>query len=303
MAGSASGIRLDAEQSIVVDDVFVNYRTRRYAPSTESKVKGIAAAIRRRTNSGEATTTEALRNISFVGYRGDSIGIIGRNGSGKSTLMRVLAGSAIPTKGAVYASSEPVLLGVNAALIASLSGAQNIKLGCLAMGMTEHQIDYKYSSIVEMSGLEDEIHYPMNSYSSGMASRLRFAIAAAIDPEILLIDEALNTGDAQFKNRSKQRMDQIRDQAGTVFIVSHSLSTIRDNCNRCIWLDKGDFVMDGSPEEVTKEYKEFVWRTTEGNADRGMHIRNEVMTRRPRIQMQFVDSGWRSAKGGVNARS
>ncbi|NJC22643.1 teichoic acid transport system ATP-binding protein [Arthrobacter pigmenti] len=299
MDESTNRIEIAHDASIVVDGISVNYRTKRYAPATESRSSGPLSALRKRVNGGKQTINEALRDVSFVGYKGDSIGIIGRNGSGKSTLMRVLAGLTKPSSGSVYAMSDPVLLGVNAALISALSGSQNIRLGCLAMGMTESQIDRKYGQIVEMSGLEDDINHPMKSYSSGMSSRLRFAIAAAVDPEILLIDEALNTGDAQFKERSKNRMDEIRAQAGTVFLVSHSLGTIKANCNRCIWLDKGDFIMDGDTEAVTKEYRNFVWRMTEGNKEYGQKIRAELMHNRPPIQAVVVDRGWRSAKGGA----
>ncbi|UNK47340.1 ABC transporter ATP-binding protein [Arthrobacter sulfonylureivorans] len=296
MAVSASGVRWDAEPSVVVDQVDVHYRTKQDSSPGGLSGPGLLGGIRRRMNHSGNAVKHALHQVSFVGYKGDSIGIVGRNGSGKSTLMRVLAGLTLPTGGAVYAQSQPVLLGVNAALISSLSGAQNIRLGCLAMGMREDEVDSKFASIVDMSGLEDEINHPMNTYSSGMGARLRFAIACAVDPEILLIDEALNTGDAQFKQRSKQRMDVIREQAGTVFLVSHSLGTIKDNCNRCIWLDKGDFVMDGTPEDVTKEYHDFVWRMTEGNKDYGMRIRNEIMSSRPHLQVELLESGWRSAK-------
>lgn len=283
--------------TIVVDDIYVHYRTRRYAPAAEEGMSGgILGSIRNRTGRSVNTKTEALRSISFAANRGDSIGIIGRNGSGKSTLMRVIAGLTVPASGAVYATSDPVLLGVNAALVASLSGAQNIQLGCLAMGMQQSDIDWKYDSIVEMSGLEDEINFPMKSYSSGMSSRLRFAIAAAIDPEILLIDEALNTGDAQFRARSQQRIDVIREQAGTVFLVSHSLETIVESCNRCIWLDKGDFIMDGDPETVTQEYKNFVWRMNKGNPDYGRQIRAELMASRPPVRTKLLERGWRSEK-------
>lgn len=282
------------QPTVVVDDVYVHYRTKRYAAVGESGSRGAFGVLKRGRRSGVNTTTEALRSISFAAYPGDSIGLIGRNGSGKSTLMRVVAGLTTPASGAVYAASEPVLLGVNAALVSSLSGAQNIQLGCLAMGMKPRQIADKFLSIVELSGLEDEINFPMDSYSSGMASRLRFAIAAAIDPEILLIDEALNTGDAQFRERSKQRMDEIRETAGTVFIVSHSLSTIKANCNRCIWIDKGDFIMDGDPEVVTKEYHNFVWRMTEGNPEYGRKVRAELMANRPPVKTKLLESGWRS---------
>jgi teichoic acid transport system ATP-binding protein len=194
-----------AEPTVVVDDISVVYRTKNQSSGRTTSRTSILQNLKRRRPTDNVVLTKALKNISFVAKQGDSIGVIGRNGSGKSTLMRVLAGLIIPDTGNVYASSNPVLLGVNAALINSISGSQNIRLGCLAMGMSHAEIDAKFDAIVEMSGLEDEIHHPMKSYSSGMSARLRFAIAAAVDPEILLIDEALNTGDAQFKERSKKR--------------------------------------------------------------------------------------------------
>ena len=149
-------------------------------------------------------------------------------------------------------------------------------LGCLAMGMDMKQIDAQFDSIVELSGLESAIYLPMKSYSSGMASRLRFAIAAAVNPEILLVDEALNTGDAQFSNRSKARMDELREQAGCVFIVSHSLETIRTMCSRVIWLDKGELIMDGSPDETTRLYQEFSTNLSRGNNFSAARIRDEA---------------------------
>jgi teichoic acid transport system ATP-binding protein len=181
-----------------------------------------------------------------------------------------------PTDGAVFASSTPILLGVNAALVPELSGDQNVVLGCLAMGMDMAQIDEQFDSIVELSGLDSAIYLPMKSYSSGMASRLRFAIAAAVNPEILLVDEALNTGDAQFSNRSKARMAELRAQAGCVFIVSHSLDTIRDMCSRTIWLDKGELIMDGSPEETTGLYQEFSANLSKGNNISAARIKDEA---------------------------
>ncbi|MET3919901.1 ABC transporter ATP-binding protein [Arthrobacter sp. UYEF20] len=210
-------------------------------------------------------TVHALNELSLVVERGESVGIIGRNGSGKSTLVKIISGQSKPTSGAVYASSTPIMLGVNAALVQDLSGDQNVILGCLAMGMSRAEVDEKFSSIVELSGLEKSIHLPMKSYSSGMASRLRFAIAASVDPEILLVDEALNTGDAQFGDRSKLRMDELREQAGCVFVVSHSLDTIKDMCTRVVWLDKGDLIMDGDTDVAVKAYQEFTRHLSKGN--------------------------------------
>ncbi|WDF32140.1 ATP-binding cassette domain-containing protein [Arthrobacter agilis] len=285
-----------AEPTVVVDDITVVYRTKQQSGGRTASRPALIPRPRSQGTSSSTIRTTALKGISFVANQGDSIGVIGRNGSGKSTLMKVLAGLIIPESGTVFAASDPILLGVNAALINSISGAQNIRLGCLAMGMSHAQIDAKFNDIVEMSGLEEEIYHPMNSYSSGMGARLRFAIAAAVDPEILLVDEALNTGDAQFKQRSKDRMRQVTRQAGTVFIVSHSLDTIRSTCNRAFWIDKGDFIMDGSPKDVAKEYKNFIWRINEGNPEYGRKIRAELMESLPAIRTTLLPNGWKRSR-------
>ncbi|MET3809192.1 ATP-binding cassette domain-containing protein [Arthrobacter sp. UYEF3] len=233
---------------------------------------------------------DALKNISLVVERGESVGIIGRNGSGKSTMMKLISGQGRPTSGAVYASSTPIMLGVHAALVPDLAGDQNVVLGCLAMGMERSVIHKKFDSIVELSGLVNSIHLPMKSYSSGMGSRLRFAIAAAVDPEILLVDEALNTGDAQFVDRSRKRMDELRQNAGCVFLVSHSLHTIVDMCTRVLWLDNGELIMDGEPTETTGAYKSFTDHLAKGNNISAAKIKDEarsalVVTEiHPRIQ-------------------
>ncbi|WP_253907973.1 ABC transporter ATP-binding protein [Arthrobacter sp. H20] len=219
----------------------------------------------------------ALKGISLVVGKGESVGIIGRNGSGKSTLMKLINGRVPPTSGAIYASSRPTLLGVGAALVPDISGEQNIMLGCLAMGMSKNQIAHAYTSIVELSGLESSIHLPMRTYSSGMGSRLQFAIATAVDPEILLIDEALNTGDDQFKGRTKQRMDELLAKAGCVLLVSHSVGTIKEMCSRVIWVDEGELVMDGDPTEVIKWYGTFIKHLTARDRVAAMKTKRRAM--------------------------
>jgi teichoic acid transport system ATP-binding protein len=258
-------IFIEGHPCVVVDSVQMRYRVA--SSETAAKVeKGSGPRfLRRAVRQSNMVTVRALNELSLVVERGESVGIIGRNGSGKSTLMKIISGQSKPTSGAVYASSTPIMLGVNAALVQDLSGDQNVILGCLAMGMSRAEADDKFDSIVELSGLEKSIHLPMKSYSSGMASRLRFAIAAAVDPEILLVDEALNTGDAQFADRSKLRMDELRQQAGCVFLVSHSLETITDMCTRVIWLDKGDLIMDGDPATAINAYQDFTRHLSKGN--------------------------------------
>ncbi|MCC3269910.1 ATP-binding cassette domain-containing protein [Arthrobacter gengyunqii] len=248
---------LDFQQgtpAVVIDKVSMTYKVDSSGPVSRRGIKANAARIIGR---GSGTEVQALKELSLVAMQGEVIGVIGLNGSGKSTLMKLICGKVKPTEGQVFASSVPMMLGVSAALVPDLSGAHNIMLGCLAMGMSNEEILDKYDTIMELSGLEESIHLPMRSYSSGMASRLRFAIAVSIEPEILIIDEALNTGDDEFKDRTKKRMDEVRAQAGCVFLVSHSLNTIRDLCTRLVWLDKGDLLYDGEPEQGINWYRKY----------------------------------------------
>ncbi|MBO0896030.1 ABC transporter ATP-binding protein [Arthrobacter sunyaminii] len=269
---------LREDPCIVIDEVSMRYRVpSSEAPAADDTSSGTARLLRRVMAKPNLVTVNALNPMSLVAVRGESIGIVGRNGSGKSTLMKLISGQVKPTKGAVYAVSTPVMLGVNAALVPELPGDHNVVLGCLAMGMSKAQIAEKFDEIVELSGLEKAIHLPMRSYSSGMASRLRFAIAASIDPEILLIDEALNTGDAQFADRSKKRMDELRGKAGCVFLVSHSLDTILEMCTRVVWIDKGDLLMDGEPKAVVNAYKDFTRHLSKGNNISAAKIRTDAM--------------------------
>lgn len=253
MGGMTEIDLLSDTPAVVIDKVAMTYEV---SAGTSSQ-SGMRGALTRLTGRSPATRVEALKGLSLVAMQGEAIGVIGLNGSGKSTLMKLISGKIKPTQGSVYASSVPIMLGVSAALVPDLSGAHNIMLGCLAMGMTKEEVAEKYESILDLSGLQESIHLPMRSYSSGMASRLRFAIAASIDPEILIIDEALNTGDDEFKDRTKKRMDEVRQQAGCVFLVSHSLNTIRDLCTRLIWLDKGELLYDGNPQRGINWYQKY----------------------------------------------
>jgi teichoic acid transport system ATP-binding protein len=248
----------DLRPTVVVDDLHVVYRVMGAGRNVD---KGTAATalkrILRRQQRPAMREVHAIRGVSFVAHEGDAIGIVGRNGSGKSTLMRAIAGLLPATQGAVYAQGQPTFLGVNAALMSNLTGERNIELGCLAMGMTKAQLREKYDDIVEFSGLGEEfIKLPMRAYSSGMGARLRFAIAAAKSHDVLLVDEALATGDADFRKKSEKRIRELRGEAGTVFLVSHSMRTITKTCNRVIWIDKGVIKMDGEADETIKAYLE-----------------------------------------------
>jgi teichoic acid transport system ATP-binding protein len=214
------------------------------------------------TKSAAIREVHAVKGVSFIAYRGEAIGLIGSNGSGKSTLLRAIAGL-IPVErgGAIYAAGQPSLLGVNAALMNDLSGERNVVLGCLAMGMTPAEVKAKTKDIIDFSGINERGDFgslPMRTYSSGMGARLRFSIAAAKKHDVLLIDEALATGDAKFRRRSEQRVRDLREEAGTVFLVSHSEQSIRDTCERTIWLESGVIRADGPTEDVMQEYEAYM---------------------------------------------
>ena len=233
-----------AEPVVVVDDLHIVYRV---FGSARDKGTAATAFLRmlRRQRRPSVREVHAIRGISFVANRGDAVGVIGRNGSGKSTLLRAIAGLIPPEQGIVYTTGHASLLGVNAALLDDLTGDRNVIVCGLTMGMTPQKIKNRYQSIVDFSGVGDFINLPMRAYSTGMGSRLRFAIASARSHDVLLVDEALVTGDAEFRVRSRERIEELRAQAGTVFIVAHSMAQIEETCNRVIWLEKGQIVRAG----------------------------------------------------------
>lgn len=200
----------------------------------------------------------AVKDVSFVAYQGESVGLIGRNGSGKSTLLRAVAGLIPPDGGQIYLNGNAALLGVNAVLMRQLSGARNVMIGGQALGLSTAEIRERYDDIVEFSGLGEFIDLPMSSYSSGMGARLRFAISTAAVPDILVVDEALGTGDADFRKRAQERIAEIRESAGTVFMVSHNDATIKTMCERALWMEDGHLIMDGPAGEVVDAYAAWV---------------------------------------------
>ncbi|WP_330349447.1 ABC transporter ATP-binding protein [Streptomyces sp. NBC_00582] len=248
--------------TVIADHVDIVYRVNGTGGGRGSATAALNRILRRKQTEKAAGTrlVHAVKNVSFVAHKGEAIGLIGTNGSGKSTLLKAVAGLLPVERGRIYTDGQPSLLGVNAALMGDLTGERNVYLGGLAMGMSKEQIRERYQQIVEFSGINDKgdfISLPMRTYSSGMGSRLRFSIAAAKDHDVLLIDEALATGDALFRKRSADRIREMREHAGTVFLVSHSNSSIRETCERVLWLERGELKMDGPTEEVMDAYEEF----------------------------------------------
>jgi teichoic acid transport system ATP-binding protein len=242
----------DRRPAVVVDDVHVEYKVL----ATGKRASADDSARKLLQRSRTTRTVHALKGVSFTAYESDSVGIIGPNGSGKSTLMRAIVGLTPTSQGSIYASSRPSMLGVGAALIRDLSGERNVILGGLALGLSLDEIESRFDEIVDFAGIREFIELPMRTYSSGMTARLKFAIATAREHDILIVDEALAVGDKTFRNRSEARIRSIRDNAGTVFLVSHSMQSIRDTCNRVIWINKGELMMDGEPDEVIVAYEE-----------------------------------------------
>ncbi len=234
--------------SMMVDDVSVVYRV-----NTEAKLS-MGALIKSGFSGRSPDKIQAVKKVSLSIHEGESLGIVGNNGSGKSTLLRVMAGLLPPTVGQVYANSEPMLLGVAAALRPGLSGRRNIEVGLLALAIHPDRVEGLIEEVADFADIGRAINRPLGTYSSGMRARVHFAIATTVRPRILMIDEALGVGDKHFKSKSYARIDELREHAGTIVFVSHSNAEIERVCNRVIWLNEGVILADGPTKEVLDEY-------------------------------------------------
>ncbi|MGL5901406.1 MAG: ABC transporter ATP-binding protein [Cetobacterium sp.] len=202
---------------------------------------------------------EALKNISFNIYSGHTVGIIGGNGAGKSTLLKLIAGVFQPDSGKIIVRAKSIsLLTLGTGFQSELSGYENIYLNGLLLGLKKHEIDQKINIIIEFSGIEDSIHNPIKTYSSGMRQRLAFAIAINAIPEVLLIDEILGVGDQAFKNKSNKIIKELINSNKTVILVSHDIGTLEEVCDKILWLHKGELIQYGETKEVIAEYKKFI---------------------------------------------
>lgn len=237
----------DAPLSIRVREVHVEYEL------FEERRAALRQRFATRTGTGRRVV-HAVKGVTFDVHEGEALGVIGSNGSGKSTLLLAIAGLLAPSEGEILVNDEPKLMGVGATLIPGASGFRNIRLGCLALGMTTDEIDERIEQLVEFTDLGEAIDRPLRTYSSGMRARLHFTIATSIRPRILLIDEALAVGDKEFRRRSSARIDEMLADAGTLILVSHGLPEIRARCSRVIWLEQGIIKMDGPTDVVLDEY-------------------------------------------------
>jgi teichoic acid transport system ATP-binding protein len=237
--------------TIRVNDLHLDYEV------FEDRRAALRDRIVKRQGTGKSVV-RALRGVSFDVAEGEAVAVIGSNGSGKSTLLAAIAGLLPPTSGEILVSDEPKLLGVGATLLPTADGYRNIRIGCLALGMTGDEVEARMEEIAEFTGLGEALARPLRTYSSGMRARLHFAIATAVQPRILLIDEALAVGDQAFRKKSKARIDGLLANAGTVMLVSHSLEQLETQCERALWIEQGRLRADGPVERVIARYEQFV---------------------------------------------
>ena len=242
------------DSAIKVTNLSLTYRT------TFTKNQTLRSALRDlRHRERNVHTVEALKDVSFEIPHGTVLGVIGRNGAGKSSLLRTLTGIMPPTAGRIEVHGRiSTLLALGVAFNTELSGSENILLAGLASGMTRDQVAEKRKEITDFAEIGEFIDLPTKTYSSGMSQRLAFSVAVHMNPDILLIDEALSAGDAKFKEKAQAKMHELMNSARTLVLVSHGLNSILDMCNDAIWLDKGQLKMHSDPKSVVDAYSEFV---------------------------------------------
>lgn len=197
----------------------------------------------------------ALSDVDFKVEEGERFGIIGHNGAGKSTLLKILSKIIVPTRGSMKVNGKlRALIEVGAGFHGDLSGRENIYLNGAILGMTRQEIDRNFDSIVDFSGVEAFLDTPVKRYSSGMAARLGFAVAAHLDPDVLIVDEVLSVGDAQFQKKCLGKMNEVASSGRTILFVSHNMAAVRQLCSRAILLNEGKLIDDGTPDEVIRRY-------------------------------------------------
>lgn len=202
----------------------------------------------------------AVNNVTFQVEKGEILGIIGKNGSGKSTLLRTIAGIFRPDQGTIDLKGNSIsLMSIGVGFNNEMTGRKNIILSGMLLGFSEPEMQEKMESIIEFAEIGDFIDKPVKTYSSGMHSKLAFAITANLETDIMLVDEVLSVGDERFKKKSLAKMKElITDKNRTVIIVSHDLNIMREMCDRVLWIHDGEIKRIGQPEEILNEYKTFM---------------------------------------------
>ncbi len=199
----------------------------------------------------------ALRDVTFDVFEGDTLGLIGRNGSGKSTASMIISGALKPDKGKIFTNGKVQLLALGIGFRPQLTGRDNVMISGTILGLSRAKMKERMDEIEEFAELGDFFDEPIRTYSAGMKSRLGFAVSTAIEPDILVLDEVMSTGDAAFRKKANKRMDEMRGRTKTVVVVSHNPGQIKELCSRVVWLEKGRMVMEGKTEDVLPQYQKF----------------------------------------------
>lgn len=220
-------------------------------------LRNVGVCYTRRKDIFHAAKSWAIHDVTLDVYHGETLGLIGRNGAGKSTIMRVIAGIIAADRGEIIKHGDYTasLLAPQLGFVPYLTGRDNILLGCMLIGMSRQQVRQVEEEIIEFSGLEEAIDNPVDTYSTGMKARLGFAVAVRADPDIILIDELLGVGDAPFKKKSAAAIQEKIKSNKTVVLVSHSMDTVTELCDRVVWIEKGRTVDQGPPEQLAERYE------------------------------------------------
>jgi ABC-type polysaccharide/polyol phosphate transport system ATPase subunit len=248
----------------------------------------------------------ALKDISLDVEPGTTLGILGRNGAGKSTLLRIISGVSQPTTGTVEVNGRlAAIFGVGAGFNPDFTGRENAMLNGLILGIDHHEMLERFEDIAAFADIGEFIDQPVRTYSSGMRSRLGFAVAINVEPDILVLDEALSAGDAAFKKKALQRMYDLRDSGTTVLFVSHSLGMVRKFCTEAVLLHKGHMVISGDPSEVVARYRDLIESNQEKNPQTGKRDRqlDEMIQHEGEEEFEETPTSRNSlSRGGESAR-
>nr|WP_066065408.1 teichoic acids export ABC transporter ATP-binding subunit TagH [Neobacillus soli] len=219
----------------------------------------------------------ALQDISFTAKKGDVIGLVGVNGSGKSTLSNIIAGVVPPTSGTVESQGTTSIIAISSGLDNQLTGRENIELKCLMLGFKKKEIIEMEPKIIDFADIGKFIDQPVKKYSSGMKSRLGFSISVTVNPDILIVDEALSVGDQVFAQKSKEKMFEFKEMGKTIFFVSHSMGQIKEFCEKAVWLEYGEIKQFGPVSEVIPEYEKFLKAYKSMSNEEQKKFREKVM--------------------------
>jgi teichoic acid transport system ATP-binding protein len=238
--------------------------------------------------SGYGKDFYALQNINFEAQKGDIIGIIGVNGAGKSTISNIISGVIPPTSGRVKIQGNAALISIGAGLNNELSGRENIELKCLMLGFKKQEIENLMPEIIDFAEIGEFIDQPVKKYSSGMKSRLGFAISVNIDPDILVIDEALSVGDKIFAQKCLDKMNSFKEKGKTIFFISHSIGQVKEFCQKALWLEAGEIKAYGTIEEVVPQYEEFIKNYNKMTQEEKKQFSQKINERRSRLQHEPI---------------